>query len=411
MFIQKSATRTVPRRSIKMLDFTAFGLPLPVHLAVKEVWRNKGRFLLIAMVIALITTLVLFVDGLAAGLGNGNKAYIEKINADLLLFQEKTDLSISASRIGRDELRRVRRVEGVKSIGAISFSSAAIYRGENEDLFKVSMIGVEPGLPGEPPALEGRGLVNKQDKEVIIDGNVAVRAGLGVGDKIIIKATQGTREEFFPLTIVGVTDDRQYQIQPSIFVPYITWDRIRPKGDTTSPELGVVANIVAVQLDNSNDISLMADRLESDLGNVEAVDLVTAYEASPGYTAQQSTLNTQRMFAILIGALVIGGFFQIQTLQKVAQIGMLKAIGAPTPVIAVAFILQIILVTIMGVAIGGLGTLALSLALPPVVPISFTPTTVVAAVGSLLLVGPIAGLVSLRVLLKVEPLTALGLSS
>ena len=61
---------------------------------------------------------------------------------------------------------------------------------------------------------------------------------------------------------------------------------------------------------------------------MQAVDRVTAYQATPGYSAQQSTLNTQRYFALLIGILVIGGFFQIQTLQKVAQIGMLKAIGA-----------------------------------------------------------------------------------
>lgn len=47
--------------------------------------------------------------------------------------------------------------------------------------------------------------------------------------------------------------------------------------------------------------------------------------AIPGYAAQQSTLTTQQFFTFFIGVLVVGGFFQIQTLQKVA--GMLKAIG------------------------------------------------------------------------------------
>ena len=79
-----------------------------------------------------------------------------------------------------------------------------------------------------------------------------------------------------------------------------------------------------------------------------AVDLVTAYETTPGYKEQQSTLNTQRLFALLIGVLVIGGFFQIQTLQKVPQIGMLKAIGAPNRVVAVAAVTQIIAVTVSG---------------------------------------------------------------
>ena len=72
----------------------------------------------------------------------------------------------------------------------------------------------------------------------------------------------------------------------------------------------------------------MAKQIEREVKDVQAVDRVTAYEATPGYSAQQSTLDTQSYFALLIGILVIGGFFQILTLQKVAQIGMLKAIGA-----------------------------------------------------------------------------------
>ena len=34
------------------------------YLAVKEVWRNRGRFLLVSLVIALITLLVLFIAAL-----------------------------------------------------------------------------------------------------------------------------------------------------------------------------------------------------------------------------------------------------------------------------------------------------------------------------------------------------------
>ena len=88
------------------------------------------------------------------------------------------------------------------------------------------------------------------------------------------------------------------------------------------------------------------------LKDVQTVDRVTAYEATPGYSAQQSTLNTQKYFALLIGILVIGGFFQILTLQKVAQIGMLKAIGASNFVVGTAAIIQIIAVTVFGVALG-----------------------------------------------------------
>jgi putative ABC transport system permease protein len=155
----------------------------------------------------------------------------------------------------------------------------------------------------------------------------------------------------------------------------------------------------------------MVPRLESKVKKIEAADRKTAYEATPGYAEQQSTLNTIRIFTLLIGVLVLGGFFQIQTLQKVAQIGMLKAIGASTLTIAIAFILQIVYTTILGVAIGTLGTFLLALGLPPTVPIAITPESAAVAIASLLIIGPMAGVISLVVLLRVEPLTALGLAS
>jgi putative ABC transport system permease protein len=90
---------------------------------------------------------------------------------------------------------------------------------------------------------------------------------------------------------------------------------------------------------------------------------------------------------------------------------MLKAIGTPNSTVAVAAIIQIIAVTLVGIAIGGLAAWGLALGLPPNIPIVFDLRTGVTALASLLLTGPIGGLVSIRYSLRVEPLTALGLGS
>ena len=280
-----------------------------------------------------------------------------------------------------------------------------------QDPLKVSLIGVEPGKPGEPPAFEGRGLMGKRDNEAILDKNAALRTGLEVGDTFNIKSVQGTEEKLHPLTVAGISDGRQYSLQPSVFVPYLTWEDIRPKSNAEINQSDLIFNLVATQLENPDDLERMRQRLEDEVSGVEAVDRQTAYESSPGYRAQQSTLNTQRIFSLVIGVLVIGGFFQIQTLQKVAQVGMLKAIGTSNRTIVTVSIAQIVSITAFGVALGCLGTLLLALAFPATVPIVFTPQTVITTVASLLLIGPLGGLASLRILLKVEPLTALGLAS
>ena len=36
-------------------------LTISGYLAIKEIWRNRGRFFLVSLVIALITLLVLFI--------------------------------------------------------------------------------------------------------------------------------------------------------------------------------------------------------------------------------------------------------------------------------------------------------------------------------------------------------------
>jgi putative ABC transport system permease protein len=108
---------------------------------------------------------------------------------------------------------------------------------------------------------------------------------------------------------------------------------------------------------------------------------------------------------------VIGGFFQIQILQKVAQIGVLKAIGTTNKVVAATFVIQIFLITAIGVLIGSLLTFLFSLTFPPTIPIVFNGQTSAIAIVALLLIGPLGGLVSIRYAVRIEPLKALGLSS
>ena len=73
--------------------------------------------------------------------------------------------------------------------------------------------------------------------------------------------------------------------------------------------------------------------------------------------------------------------------------------------------IQIIVVTLLGVAIGSLGSFGLSLLMPPTIPIVFEPRSGTIAVASILLMGPLGGFVSVRYSLRVEPLIALGLGS
>ncbi len=384
---------------------------ISVYLALKEIWRNRGRFLLVSMVIALITLLVLFIAALGEGLGNGNREYISKLNAQLIVYQEKSDFLIAASRLGRERMLSVRRVNGVARTGMLGTANATLIFPDGVGNLRVALLGVEAGFPGEPRVVEGRQLRSNLAREVIIDRNTALRTNLKPGDSLTLRVTQGTEDKFYSLRVTGISDGQQYALQPSIFVPFLTWDEVRPKSEAEIARANPVANVILVRLHDPLQVEEVRQRITSQVTGVEVATLSEAIEALPGYSAQQSTLNTQGAFTLFIGVLVIGGFFQIQILQKVAQIGVLKAIGTANSIVAAASVIQIVVITVIGVAIGGLLTFLFSLSFPPTIPIVFNGATSALAVVALLLIGPIGGLVSIRYAVRIEPLKALGLSA
>ena len=106
---------------------------MAIYLSLKELWRLRGRFLLVSMVIALITLLVLFIAGLAEGLCAGNIEYLSKLNADVIVYQENSQQSISASRLDRSKINDVARIDVVEAVGPIGTSSATIVFARSEE--------------------------------------------------------------------------------------------------------------------------------------------------------------------------------------------------------------------------------------------------------------------------------------
>jgi putative ABC transport system permease protein len=383
-----------------------------VFLALSEIKRSRSRFLLIISIVALITTLILFIVALAEGLGSGNIEGIQKLNANLLVFQDKSKLQLSTSALPWDRLRQVRRVDGVTAVGALGFAGVSIPAEATRDgkALDVALVGVQPGQPGEPPVVAGQQLTGERARVAIVDRKTQLRTGLRPGDTLTIRTVQDAKDEYYELTVVGLADDRQFNLRPAVFVPLRVWDELRPGTREGVGQREVVASVLAVQTDPAVSLAEMSRRLLAVVPDVEVSDLQAAYEATPGYREQQSTLVLQQGFTWFIGLLVIGVFFQIITMQKVAQVGVLKAMGAANGLIIRAALAQMVIVTALGVALGGLGALFLGFGVPATVPLSWPLDRLALTLLTLLVMGPLGGLLSIRILLRVEPLTALGLA-
>jgi len=287
---------------------------LAAYLALKEVWRNRWRFLLVSMVIALITLLVLFIAALGEGLSKANRQYIANLDAQLIVFLDKSDNIISSSQLQINTISAVRRVQGVADAGPIYTSNTQIV--STQAPLKVSLLGAVPGSSGMPPLVVGREFHTGDSREVVIDRDVALLTGIKIGDEIKIRSTQGSQDEFFYLRVVGMTEGQSYFFQPTIFVSPNTWEKVRPQSEADLKDDTPYPNIIAVRLQVPSEIEAMKSRLVAEISNIEVADIPTTINAIPGYSAQQGTVQTQGVFTLLIGILVIGGFFQIQILEK-----------------------------------------------------------------------------------------------
>ncbi len=385
---------------------------MPFYLATKEMLRKKIRFMTIVLIVTLVTLLVIFVAAMGDGLAQSAKEYIETIDADMVVFQADVDFSLPASRLGTSRLNDLRRLDGVEAVGPVGFSVASILlnRGGETERLDVALVGVEPGMPGAPLVFKGGELGDERAEEVVIDQHVLDRANIPLGSTLTIKVTQGAEEQFYALKVVGYTEGKKYNFLPSIFVPLRVWEKVKPQ-DRPGGGREPIFTVAAVQLTNPAAEAEIAASIEDKVPKVEVTDPVTAYESFPGFSDMQSVVDTQQKFALLIVLLIIGGFFQIQALQKIAQVGMLKAIGASNWLIAMTMLLQVMITTVLGLIIGGAGVGLLAAMMPPTIPFVFDGQKIIIAVVTLLATGPIAALVSIRTLLKVEPLTALGLSA
>jgi putative ABC transport system permease protein len=380
---------------------------LATYLAIKEVMRNKGRFFLVALVIALITVLVLFIAALGEGLSNANRQYVANLDAQLIVFLEKSEYSINSSRLETNTVKSIRRVEGVADAGPIYTSNSQIV--SLPEPLKITILAVEADRPGMPPLLDGRYFRGGEAREAVMDASVAERTDLKIGDEIEIRSTQGTKDEFYTLKIVGLVDEQAYSFQPTLFLPAATWELVRPQSESDLNSDTPNPNIIAVKLNDPTQVEQMKIRLQNEIANIEVADIETTINNIPGYTAQQGTVQTQGVFTLLIGILVIGGFFQIQILQKVPQIGVLKAIGSSNFVVGISAVIQIIIVTAIGVGIGSGLNYLFSLVLPAAIPLAFNGAWSLVAILLLLFIGPLGGMVSIIYAVRIEPLKALRL--
>jgi len=363
-------------------------------MGLKEIQRRKFQFALIALVVALISYLVLMINGLGIGLNEQAGSALRKLDADALAYAKSSDLSVIRSELSAETIDELSRLDGVSGSAPLGYVGVNT-RDSKNDITPAALLGYEPGSLAEPQVTGGRVLTAGDRRGLVADAAFLKASGLSVGDRVVVPS----RLKDFEFTIVGEVDEGYFFFQPVVYVLLDSWREV--KYGSADPSLPAAS----IALLKGRDLVGRAT------DSYEVVSKGTAFANIEGVQGQQATVNALRAFGFLIGGLVIGIFFYVLTMQKVAQIGLLKALGAGSAYIFRQLLMQVLTVTVLGVAVSvplAYATGAALGRLPRTVPIAFTGDTFV--VTSLLLVaaGIIGALFSVRQLARVDPIIALG---
>lgn len=363
-------------------------------IGLMEIRRRKLQFVLIALIVTLISYLVLMINGLGVGLNEQAGSALKSFDANAIAYSDRAGLSVIRSELSTELVQRIAQESGAKESAPLGYV-AANYQKKDGGIKSAAFLGFDPGTIAEPKVVDGRTLTPDDANAVLADKSFLKYADLKVGDTVTVSVRLVQKE----YQIVGEIDEGSFFFQPSVYLLRSSWQELK-YGATGQDQ--PAASVVL----------LKGSGLAGNSGQGwQAVSKSTAFANIEGVQGQQSTIQALRVFGYLIGGLVIGVFFYVLTLQKIGQIGVLKAVGASSFFLFRQVLVQVLAVSAIGVVIAvplAWFTNNLLQRVPNPVPIAFTTGTFVTTCALLVVTAAIGAAFSGRQVAKVDPIIALG---
>ncbi len=351
-----------------------------MFLAFKEIVYSRGRYRMVVAVVFLITYMVFFLSSLSVGLARLNRLAIDQWGAQSVVLSEYANKNLVSSTLKEEEYSRLLQGDSIAALGQMA---VVANHEDGKEKINAQVFGLAWNSFLAPKLSEGRSADNAY--EIIVDKRLQQK-GVKIGDQLQLNGSERLYQ------VVGFTEDNSFFTQPVIFM---TLDDFRELKYGSSQ----VKNISALVVKDDQKIE------EAGLSQLSMRELI---ENIPGYQAQVLTFSFMIGAMVLITFLVLGIFMYIITIQKTHLYGIMRAQGIASRKIIASIFWQIFILSTLGISLAVLALLGTQLALPASVPFYSDWRAYGGLIALIVLMSLAGGLLSIRRVLKIDPITAIG---
>ena len=365
-----------------------------MSLALKELRRRPGRFVIATAVLTFIVLLLLMLGGLLDGLYLGSTGALRAQEGELIVYSADSRDQLLRSTISPETRAQIGAVPGVASTSGIGVALVGVTVPGEAELADGAVFGYQGdvrGVPSPPPP-----------GEAYVDRRLE-----GFGVRIGQTLTLGRSGE--QVVVKDWVEDTSYLLQGGIWVAPEVWRKVLV-GNRPDLTLGPDA-FQAVTVRTAADASPATVATAIDAATNDATSTLTiddAILASPGVKQQNQTFSGIIYTTVLVAVLIVGLFFALITIERTALYGVFKAIGASSSQIVLGLFTQATVTAVLAFAIGAAITYGLAAIIPPGFPLAIETSRTIQTLVLIEVAALIGAAISIRRVIKIDPASAIG---
>jgi len=357
-------------------------------LARRNLFRDRTRFALSVLGVAVSIGMILLLSGYRSGVYTQSSAYLDNTLGSVVVAERGIRNFLgTSSALPPGAEQAAQRIAGVERVIPVISQFVIFERHERKDGF--FLIGYDPAAGGGPWRLVS-GREPATDDELVIDRTTANQHEIAVGDQIGLLDREAT--------VVGLSDETTFWAGSVAFARITTLESLlRAPGLRSfllvTPAAGVTPEALRDRLDIVGTEVLPK-------GEVIANDrklMARVYDAPIGLMVG---------IAFFVGVLVVGLVIYTATVERRREYGVVKAIGARNRtlygVVATQALIAAAVGAVVGVALAYGGGAAL-MAWRPQFLVEIEPAAVGVVLASSLLMALLAALIPARSVARLEP--------